>query len=213
MGIIVSVLFVGSIIAVVSLFEKLGWLTGENARKSIHILSAHWWFIAMYYFDKPFEAAVVPALFIVVNYLSFRGGYIKSMERDDDLKNLGTVYYAISLFVLAIWSFGIEKPEIGGMGILVMGYADGLAAVVGKKYGFKKWTFIREEKSVVGSTTAFVAAVAVIAAFNLYFSMGLKVYEVLVLGLVAACLEAITPLGFDNLTVPIGISVLAYLMI
>lgn len=213
MGTIISIGFVGVVLGVVSLLEKFKILQGEYARKAIHIVVAHWWFIAMYFFVKPAEAAIVPALFIVINYFSFKKSWIKSMERNEDFKNLGTVYYAISLFVLAIWSFGIERPEIGGLGILIMGYADGLAAVVGKKWGRHPLKIFSEAKSVEGSLTAFVAALFVIIGFNTYFVMGYTFVEVMILASVATLLEAITPLGFDNLTVPIGISVLAYVMI
>lgn len=213
MGTIISIGFVSIVLGVVTLLEKLKILQGEFARKAIHIIVAHWWFIAMYFYVKPAEAAIVPALFIVINYFSFKKHWIKSMERNEDFKNLGTVYYAISLFVLAIWSFGIERPEIGGLGILIMGYSDGLAAVVGKKWGRHPLKIFSETKSVEGSLTAFLAALLVVVGFNTFFSMGYSLLDILLLASVATILEAITPLGFDNLTVPIGISVLAYVIL
>lgn len=212
MGLIVSIAFVTTVLVVVGILEHFKIVTGEYSRKTVHIIVAHWWFIAMYYFTQPIEAAIVPALFIVVNYISFKGHYIKSIERGDEFKHLGTVYYAVSLFVLAIWSFGIERPEIGGMGIMVMGYSDGLAALVGQKYGKHTIGIFGDQKTLEGSVTALIAAFIVILAFNQGYAMGLSLVEVMLLATIATILEGITPLGFDNLTVPIGISVMAYIL-
>lgn len=212
MGIFVSILFVVSVFVIVGLCVKLKWLSGEYARKAIHISVAHWWFIAMYFFDKATEAAIVPLFFIGINYALHKKNCLRFMEREDDFRSFGTIYYAISLFVLAIWSFGIERAEIGGMGILVMGYADGFAALVGTRFGKHKLNLFNKRKSLEGSLTVLVIASVVVFVFNQGFEMGYSVFEVLILGLAAMVLEGITPLGFDNLTVPVGISVLGYML-
>ena len=86
----------------------------------------------MYYFTNVWFAAFVPLTFVIINYLSYKKGIIKVMERDKQ-DGLGTVYYAISLLILTIISFGIfKKPSLGLIPTLVMAYGDGLAAVIGK---------------------------------------------------------------------------------
>lgn len=212
MGIVVSILFVIGVFFIVGLCVKLKWLSGEYARKAIHISVSHWWFIAMFYFEKATEAAIVPLFFIAFNYVLHQKNCLRFMEREDDFRSFGTIYYAISLFVLAIWSFGIERPEIGGMGILVMGYADGFAALVGTRFGKHKLNVFNKRKTVEGSLTVLVIASLVVFAFNQGFDMGFSVFEILFLGFAAMILEGITPLGFDNLTVPVGISVLGYIL-
>ena len=94
------------IIASAKVFEKAG---KEASRKYIHIMLSNWWIIAMVFFDNMFWAAATPLLFVIVNYLSYKKGIIKVMERDDKDENkesLGTVYYALSLFILALLTFG-----------------------------------------------------------------------------------------------------------
>ena len=90
--------------------------------------------VAMYFFDNVYFAAFVPATFVIINYLSIKKDLIKVMERDEENKDgYGTVYYAISLFILAIVTFGIiHNPSIGLIGILVMSLGDGFAAIIGK---------------------------------------------------------------------------------
>ncbi len=111
-GIIISYIFVFIIIGLAKLVEEKG---KEASRKFIHIFLGFWWCLAMYFFDNVWFASFVPATFIIINYISIKKDVIKVMERDDNHKDgFGTVYYAISLFILTIWTFGVVKnPKIG----------------------------------------------------------------------------------------------------
>lgn len=210
LGIVVSIVFVVGIIAICTLFEKKGLLSGEGSRKFIHIGVSNWWFIAMFYFDSPFWAALVPLLFVFVNYYSYKHQMIKSMERGGGKEDLGTVYYAISLLILAIWTFSIESPYIGGLGILAMGYGDGFAAIIGQKWPTPK-LFLK--KSLSGSLT--VVIITTILAYVCFqmFSPSIPLYFTWVIGLIAGLLELYTPKGLDNLSLPIGVSLIYYILI
>lgn len=209
MGIVVSIIFVVSILGMVTLLEQRGFLKGEGARKAIHIALCHWWLVAMAFFEGPLEAAFVPGIFVVVNFLSYKTQAIKSMERGSGKKDLGTVYYAVSLLILALWTFEQGQPEIGALGIFVMGYGDGFAAVFGERFGEKAFYAWGHRKTYVGSFSAFFFSLLVIALLNAFFPLGLEFYQMFLLAMLAGFLEAFTPWGFDNLTVPLGISVIA----
>lgn len=147
-GIGVSIVFIAIIMLAGKMFEKAG---KEASRKFIHIMLSNWWIIAIVFFDNMWFAALLPAVFVVINYVSFKTDLIKVMERDEGDANkdsLGTVYYAISLLVLAIVTFGplVNNPLIGLCGILVMGYGDGLAAVIGQAVESKKLELLGNEK-------------------------------------------------------------------
>ena len=113
-GVIISILFIVMVMVVASVLEKSG---KEITRKFIHIMVSNWWIIAMIFFDNMWWAAVVPLLFVIVNYVSYKSDLIKVMEREEGSENkdsLGTVYYAISLLILALITFGPRKnPLIG----------------------------------------------------------------------------------------------------
>ena len=135
-GIICSFIFVAAVLGLSTYLSSRGIIKGEGSRKLIHIGVSNWWIIAMVFFDNPFFAALVPAIFIAINYISYKKQLIKAMERNGGKKDLGTVYYAVSLFILALLSFSEKgEPYIGAIGILVMGYGDGIAAVIGEKLG------------------------------------------------------------------------------
>lgn len=206
-GIVVSNVFVLVCIGISTLFEKKKWMSGEGTRKFVHIAVSNWWFIAMYYFDTAITAAIVPVMFVIVNYYSYKKQLFTSIERGGGVKDLGTVYYATALVVLSLWSFGMGRPEIGGIGILIMGYADGFAAVVGTKFGK---TPLIHGKSVEGTLTAVIMATVVVMGFNAVYGLGLSGAQMIIIAISATLFELFTPLGLDNLTVPIGSSLIAY---
>lgn len=215
LGIALSFAFVFIIMGLATIAVRLGWVKGEGSRKIIHIGVSNWWFIAVLFFDSWWQAIIVPAIFIVLNALSYRKRIFSAMERGAGLKDLGTVYYAVSLSLLAAFSFSLGKPWIGGMGILAMGWGDGLAAVVGPRLSRPRMPG-SAGKSLSGSLTVFVASLIVALAV---FRLGLGVEEPLRLccvslacALYAALAEAYTPLGFDNLSLPLGVSALAWFL-
>lgn len=210
LGILVSIIFVLTVIGLCTLLEKKGLLSGEGSRKFIHIGVSNWWFIAMYYFDSPFWAAAVPLLFVFVNYYSYKHQVIKSMERGGGKEDLGTVYYALSLLVLALWTFAIDQPHIGGLGILAMGYGDGFAAIIGQRFPQPK---LFRQKSLLGTLVVIGLTAMIAAGFIQRFTPGVPLYLTLVVGLLAGILELYTPKGLDNLSLPLGVSILYGLLI
>ena len=213
-GIVVSILYVAIIIASAKLFEKAG---KEASRKYIHIMLSNWWIIAMVFFDNMFWAAATPALFVVVNYLSYKKGIIKVMERDDKDNNkesLGTVYYALSLFILALLTFGpLDNPLLGLCGIFVMGYGDGLAAVIGQSVKSKEFNIKGNKKSLAGCLTMFAITLTIFVAFLTYNNAEYIVIKSILIAILMTIIEAVSIKGTDNITVPLTTSLLAVLMV
>ena len=213
-GIVVSIAFIAIIMLSGRLFEKAG---KEASRKFIHIMLSNWWIIAMVFFESPWTVGIMPAIFVVINYASYKMNIIKVMERDDGDENkesLGTVYYAISLLVLALVTFGpLQNPLIGLCGIAVMGYGDGLSAVIGQSIKSPEYRIKDNKKTVAGSCTMFFVTLLIIAGF-LYYSnadyVGIK--SILIASLMTV-VEAVSIKGTDNITVPLLTSLMAFLMI
>ncbi|MCI6691378.1 MAG: SEC59/DGK1/VTE5 family protein [Clostridium sp.] len=213
-GIIVSILFIFGIIGISSLLNKLNILANEDSRKFIHVGVANWWIVAMIFFNNNIYASIVPALFVIINYISYKKQIFKAMERDGSKNDLGTVYFALSLMILALITFkNTEFSYIGALGILVMGYGDGFAAIIGVKYGKHKFKVLGNNKSLEGSLAmflfSFVVSLVILYIFN---PVNMLLYS-LILATVSTVLEAFSPYGLDNLTVPLGISLLYYLLI
>jgi len=213
LGIIISVLFVFIVIGISTLLTKKNILKDEGSRKFIHIGVSNWWIIAMLFFDNNIYASIVPALFVILNYISYKKNIFTAMERDGSKEDLGTVYYAISLFILSLITFkNINYSYIGALGILTMGYGDGFAAVIGKKYGRKKFEVFGSKKSIIGSLTMFIATFIVCyVILSIFNPVNVLTYS-FILAFFATLLELFTPKGFDNLSVPLGTSMIYYLL-
>lgn len=213
-GIIVSILFIGIIMAAGKLFEKAG---KEASRKFIHIMLSNWWIIAIVFFDNMWSAALLPLIFVVINYISFKTNLIKVMERDEGTENkdsLGTVYYAISLLILALITFGpLNNPIIGLCGILVMGYGDGLAAVIGQAIKSKTFKIAGNTKSIAGCITMFAVTGIILSGFLYYYSAEYWAIKSIVAAGIMTLIEAVSIKGTDNITVPLLTSLLAFLML
>ncbi len=214
LGLIASYLLIFLIIGLSTILQKKKILNEEGARKFIHIGVSNWWILAMIFFHDTnalWFAIIPPITFIILNYLSYRMNLLKAMERGGN-GNLGTVYFPISLLILVVLTFGVLKnPYIGAIGILVMGYGDGLAAVIGKAYGKHKFAF---GKSIEGSLAMFIISFIVVFVVSINIA-SILVSLILALGVAAfaTMIELLTPKGLDNLSVPLGSSFIFYLLL
>lgn len=207
LGIIVSFIFIGVIIATAKVFEKWGQ---EASRKYIHIALCNWWLIAMYFFDHPIWASIVPFCFVIINYISYKKDLIKVMERKKQ-NGLGTVYYAISLLILTIATFGVyHNLTIGLVAVFVMGYGDGFAAIVGQKIKSKEYKIGNTTKTIAGSITMFSITLVIVSIALLGSS--LWILKALIVSSIITIVEAISIKGTDNLTVPL-VTALSYIII
>jgi len=222
LGLLLSFGFVFLMIALSTLLQSLHILGDEGARKLIHIGVAHWWIIAMIFFDDVGWVMIAPIVFIALNYISYKKNIFSAMERSSH-GDLGTVYYPISLLLLSIITFSVSDPSpvtfgtitipmysyIGALGIFIMGWGDGLAAVVGKKWGK---TMIRPRKSLEGTLTMLVVSFVVSYAILSIFTPNFAILGSVILALVATGVEFYTAPGIDNLSVPLITAFVYYLL-
>lgn len=209
LGIIVSYIFIGIIIVFAKFFKKSG---EEASRKFIHIMLSNWWFIAMYFFENAFWASLVPISFVIINYISYKKNLISVMEREKQ-DGLGTVYYALSLLIISIITFGIiKKPEIGLCSILIMGYGDGLAAIIGKKVKSPEYKIGNTKKTLAGSFIMFIITFIIVAIYGYLAGANLWILKSIITAIILTIVEAVGIKGTDNLTLPLSACVLLLLM-
>lgn len=93
-----------------------------------------------------------------------------------------------------------------------MGYGDGFAAIVGENYGKRKYKIFGNEKSLEGSIAMFSFSFLVSMIILLFFLGAISniIRICFVIAVLATLTEALTPYGFDNITVPIVSTLLAY---
>jgi phytol kinase len=177
------------------------------ARKFLHIMTGNIAFILPLFQTRWIMAFLAAGPFIIFTFLMSPYSPVRSLrgKTSEAGHGLGLVYYAITWTVLAYVFF--DHREIIAIGILAMSYGDGLASLIGTKYGRRKYTVLKETRSYVGSATMFlctflllvVALVFYAAPMSDYLRVG--VYLLCIAG-VCTVVEGVTPLGLDNLSVP-----------
>lgn len=216
-GIALSMAYILLVLAVATVIARINKGATEKSRKLVHILVGNWVFITPM-FTELWAVLLVPFSFIIINSLSLKYKLIPAMERNDD--SLGTVYYAISMFVLSGAGFILGWKTLPFIGLLIMAYGDGLAAIAGKRWGLSKPFSFAPQKTLVGSAVVAVAAFIITAGCIFAFASPAQLEVtgwpmVLVIAAATAVFSAFIELtgskGCDNLILPIGSGLFATL--
>lgn len=132
---------------------------------------------------------------------------------------MGLVYYSLSWIILA-YAFFNQKIIIA-IGMLATAYGDGMASLIGSEFGERKFDIGGGEKSVEGSLSMFVftfISVSIIIAYYAFMTgsvalkMGLAT-TILIISIISTLVEAATPKGLDNLSVPLTASILFWFLV
>lgn len=184
----------------------------EAGRKLLHVLVGNLVFLIPL-FENWFSPVLIAAPFIPFTFLAspYSPFKLKIFDRIGlrDLSSrghgLGLVYYSFAYTLLAGLFF--HKPHVAASGIIPMTFGDGFAALIGSRYGFRRYKLL-SERSLEGSFVFFVSSFLGFSLFMSFLST-LQTYPLnqgFILGLLVAVtgtlIEAFTPKGFDNLTVP-----------
>ncbi|MEO0534046.1 MAG: diacylglycerol/polyprenol kinase family protein [Cyanobacteria bacterium P01_A01_bin.123] len=185
----------------------------EMVRKVIHIGAGNVILIAWWLQIPAWVVVTASILFGTITLLSYRYPVIPGLD-SVGRKSFGTFFYAISIGLLGVAFWSLQVPEYAVIGILIMTWGDGLAALVGQRFGAHPYQLWGMTKSWEGSLTMAVVSYGVCALVLLGVQGNLWQTWVVasVVATVAAGLEAFSRLGIDNLTVPIGAAVLCYEM-
>ncbi|MBQ7143691.1 MAG: hypothetical protein IJR65_00870 [Oscillospiraceae bacterium] len=183
----------------------------ELSRKLIHVSVAFSWVPMALCFGTSWHLIVPPAVFIVLNAISYQKNLFSAMERtDESKKSLGTVYYAISMTVMAVWTTIMpECLPAYGAGLFCMALGDGFAPLTGQwKRGNRK---LFGGRTLYGSLTVFAVSLLVVGVFAAVYALPLSFGELLLTALAAAALELVGVRGLDNLSLPLGVFLLVFL--
>ena len=183
----------------------------ELTRKIVHIGSGNvvllaWWL------NIPGSviiiAAMIAGIVAIASYFLPILPSINSVGR----KSLGTFFYATTIGLLIFCFWHPEQKYYAVMGILIMAWGDGLAAIIGQRFGKHTYQFLGSQKSWEGSS-AMAGAAYVVSSLILLSAQGncwqTWLFSVAI-AIFATALEAFSKLGIDNLTVPLGSVALAF---
>ncbi|MGF1458462.1 MAG: diacylglycerol/polyprenol kinase family protein [Leptolyngbyaceae cyanobacterium] len=206
---------VGIWLGLVGLISESLYLTKavsvEITRKVVHIGAGNVILLAWWLQTPAWMGVAASILFSLVALASYWLPILPGIN-SVGRTSLGTFFYAVSIGVLTVAFWARGQAEFTVLGILIMTWGDGMAAIVGQALGrhpYTVWTMTKSWEGtsamllvsliisglVLGSVHGFVPTMAAIA---------------LLTAISATVLESFSRWGFDNLTVPLGSSFLAY---
>ena len=180
----------------------------EVFRKTIHLSSA----LTVVFAERWYTPTVIgiigiSILYCISEFLRMHGHELylitnitryASRKRDKGRFVLGPLTLAGGVLA-ALLLFPIHTAKIA---IFALAFGDGLASLVGKRFGKIRLAFFKD-KTVAGSLTCFAAV------FLSTFAVSGNFWKRLVLGIAGAGIEMLPLKDYDNLLIPIAIGFLA----
>ena len=187
---------------------KLG-LPKKYTRKVVHILFGFEWMILYHFMGAGVHFLAVCIIFLVLLTVAYKGKLMPMISSDSD-NAPGTVYYAMAMTGVAL--VGCFIPEVilpFGIGVMCTSIGDGFAGVVGQAFS-KCNPRIFGNKSLLGTLTNVIASALSAYVISSVYSLEIGVFQCLIIGVLSAELEIVTPYGLDNISVTWGTTALAY---
>jgi phytol kinase len=170
------------------------------SRKFLHIMVGNILFILPLFTSREVITFLAAAPFILLTFLISPYSPLKIKNRvSASGHGFGLVYYAISWTILAFFFY--NQPWVIAVGIAAMSYGDGMAALIGERFGKRKFNISGDKKSLEGSLAMFLVLIITLGIVLAYYNALPPNYLIIVaVALVATVFEAITPKGLDNLS-------------
>jgi phytol kinase len=224
---LIAYFWVIAIIGFSELLRRLLELSASITRKFVHLFAGFAIFTVPFYSQAWFALLVSLPLLILI-FLASPKSPIRSlrtmfevMAREEDYLSghiWGPFLYAISINVLVFVFTLIPSLTpffvLPAIGLTAMFLGDGLAPFIGSKFGKHKYRISNTTRTIEGSIVVFFGSVLgslVCYFFFEWFAKGgaalfslwhLGILTV-VCGITATIIEAVSPAGSDNLTVPL----------
>jgi len=205
-----------------------GWISSQLSRKIIHIGTGPLFVACWLLFDEAlisrYLAALVPFSITVQFFLVGTGimrdeAAVRAMSRSGDRREIlrGPLFYGILFVILTILYW--KHSPIGMVALMLMCGGDGLADILGRRYGTIKlpWS---SAKSLAGSAGMFIGGWILAAAILLlYVSTGLfpgtfidYFLPLTIIALAGTVVESLPLHDIDNITVTLTAVVLGHLL-
>jgi phytol kinase len=203
--------YVGAIVLTAELLHRYTDTNPERVRKVVHIGTGNVILIA-WLLQLPAWVGMTSAVLAgIVTLISYRLPILPGVN-SVGRKSLGTFFYAVSIGVVTAVFWNLDLPYYGVIGILIMAWGDGLAAIIGQKFGKHPYTILGNTKSWEGTFTMLLVSYAIVSI--VLFSIHGNIWQTWVVGIpvaiAATAIESIAQWGLDNLTVPLSSAGLAF---
>jgi phytol kinase len=197
--------WLGAVLLLAAIVNRYTSADAEIMRKVVHIGSGNVILFAWLLHIPAWVGITASILASAVTLLSYKLPILPGIN-SVGRQSLGTFFYAVSIGLLIAWFWPLQQPQYAVLGVLVMTWGDGLAALIGQRFGQHPYKIWGMKKSWEGSLT--MALVSYIVSSLIFLGLQGNVWQTWIvpvaIALVATSLEAFSKFGIDNLTVPLG---------
>jgi phytol kinase len=209
---VLTVIYVFSLVAVMEVFvTKLG-LMRDLSRKITHIGAGMIIMFLPLFDESHWTKYLNVAIFVIWIILLVQKGLfadekddaVKTMTRTGDRRELlrGPLYFVI---VATLCGTLFYKTFEGVVAMAILGWGDGMAPIIGTRYGKLKFTLL-SQKSIEGSLAMFVAGfVSSLLLVKLIVPLDYDVTRIALIAAAATIAEAASPRELDNFLIPITV--------
>jgi len=205
--------WVGAVILSAEWLNRYTLVDPEVSRKVVHIGTGNVILLAWWLDIPAWLGMSASVLFSGVTLLSYKFPILLSVS-SVGRKSLGTFFYAVSIGLLIAIFWLQNLPQYAVLGVLVMTWGDGLAALVGQRFGRHPYIAWGMKKSWEGSLAMGVVSYIVICL--VFLGVQGSTWQTwlipVVVALAATGLETFSKIGVDNLTVPLGSAALSFFL-
>lgn len=204
MAFVFTVLVVFVLLSLNELWWRKHPVHSELSRKFIHVTVGS--FVAFWpYFLSWRQIQILSIAFLLVvvasKYLHVFQA-IRSVQRP----TWGEVFFAVAVGAITLIT---HDKAIYAASLLQMSLADGMAAVIGTRYGNRqKYLVFGYAKSVLGTLTFFIISLLILTGFSHYSHAQLGLTAIVGMSAAASVIENLAIRGLDNLLVPLAIALL-----
>jgi phytol kinase len=191
-------------------------IQGEFTRKFVHagtgiltmlfpmMLDSHWYVLALC------------ASFGLILQFSLKFNLLKSINAVNRVTN-GSILYPIIVYLIFLFYTSQNGEKIFFyLPILTMAFCDPMAALIGKKYGVKKYQIGTDTKSYLGSCAFLLTSIPLTFAcyWFTYQTIDFKLMNLTIsVGITAMLAEALSSKGFDNFSIPASVAGILYMVL
>lgn len=199
-----NIVVIGLIILLTEQLWRRRRLHGEAARKFAHIIIGS--FVAAWPLYASYEVIQITLGLTLLGVLGVRILNIAPSLFDVDRSSFGVWLAPLVMLLVALL-----EPSLTVFSVVVLhvALADGLAAVVGSRFGRRRLAW--QNKTALGTLTFFAVSIVIMVVALLFqpvIDVELVMLYLVIVPLTTSFLEYISPYGLDNLTVPLAVFLL-----
>ncbi len=175
-------------------------IDSNSSRKFVHIASC----ITVCTFPytlKNIEIYLICFIFVIITSFTKYKGIFKSIHSVNRI-TFGAEAYPIGVLIATYYFLPLDKTAFI-YGILVGGFSDSMASVIGKYYGYREIVVFGQKKSLGGSLSFFITTV--IISYSIIFILGIEmnIISILIIAFILTLAELVQTFGLDNVTIPV----------